>query len=55
MNQKQPPEVFYKKGVFKKLRKIHKKAHVLESLFNKVEGLRPKSLSKRDPSTGVFQ
>ena len=31
--QKQPPEVFYKKAVHKKIRNIHRKTPVLESLF----------------------
>ena len=31
--QKQPPEVFYKKGFLKKIRKIHRKIPVSESPF----------------------
>ena len=37
--QKQSPEVFYKKGIFKTFRNIHRKTAVLESLFNKAAGL----------------
>ena len=37
--QKQPPEVFYKKGVLQNFEKTHRKAPVLESLLNKVAGL----------------
>ena len=37
--QKQSPEVFYKKAVFKTFRNIHRKTAVLESLFNKAAGL----------------
>ena len=39
MLQKQPPEVFYKKGVLLNFEKTHRKAPVLESLLNKVAGL----------------
>ena len=44
----------YKKRCSKKLRKFHRKATVLESLFNKVAGLRPATLLKRDSNTGAF-
>ena len=37
---KQPPEVFWKKGVFK----IHRKTPVPEFFFDKVAGLRPNLL-----------
>ena len=33
---------------------IHRKTPVLKCLFNKVAGLRPAALSKRDSSTSVF-
>ena len=39
--QKQPPEVFHKK-------KFPKKTPVLESFLNKVAGLRPAALLKKD-------
>ena len=45
--RKQPPEGFCKKGVLKKIHKIHQKTPVLESLFNRVLGLRPATLSKK--------
>ena len=41
------PEVFCKIGVLRNFAKIHKKAPVPESLFNKVAGLRPATLSKK--------
>ena len=37
---KQPPEVFYKKSCFQNFPNIHRKTPVLESLFNKVAGLK---------------
>ena len=45
--QKQPPEVFYKKGVLKNFTKFTGK-HLCQSLFfNKVAGLRPATLLKK--------
>ena len=45
--QKQPPEVFYKKGVLRKLSKFTGK-HLCQSLFfNKAAGLRPATLLKK--------
>ena len=45
---KQPLEVFCKKRCSWKFRRIYKKTPALESLFNKIEGLRPvTSLKKR--------
>ena len=38
----------------KKYRKIHGKTPMLESLFNKVAGLRPATLLKKHFSTGVL-
>ena len=38
--RKQPPEIFCRKRCLQKLRKFHRKTPVLESLFNKVAGLR---------------
>ena len=52
-NRSSRSQMLYKRGVFK----IHRKAPVLESLFNRVACLRPPTpvaLSKRDSSTGVF-
>ena len=37
---KQPPVVFCKKRCSKKFRKFHRKTPMLESLFNKVAGLK---------------
>ena len=51
---KQPPEVFCKKGVVRNFAKFKVK-HLCQSLFfNKVVHLRPTTLLKRDPGTGVF-
>ena len=52
---KQPPELFCKKRCSQKCRKIHRKTPLPESLFNKVGGLRPATLLKRDSGTGVLQ
>ena len=47
IHQKQPPEVFYKKGVLRNFVKFTGK-HLCQSLFfNKVGGLRPAALSKK--------
>ena len=35
-------------------RNIHRKTPLPETLFNKVAGLRPGTLLKRDSNTGVF-
>ena len=43
-----------KKLLLKKLRRIHRKASVSESLFNKLHAFRPATLLKRDSNTGVF-
>ena len=45
--QKQPPEVAFKERCSKKTHKISRKTHVLESLFNKVAGVRPAILLKK--------
>ena len=45
--QKQPPEVFYKKGVLKNFAKFTKKRLYQSLLFNKVVGPRPATLLKR--------
>ena len=47
------PEVFCKKGVLRNFAKYSGK-HLRQSLFDKVTGLRPATLLKRDPGTGVF-
>ena len=52
--QKHPLEVFCKKRCSWTFCKIHRKTPVPESLFNKVPGLRPTTLLKKDSSTGVF-
>ena len=44
---------FVKKLLLKFL-KVHTKTPLLEYLFNKVEGLRPVPLLKRDSSKGFF-
>ena len=52
--QKQLPEVFYEKSVFRSLTKITGK-HLCQSLFfNRVAGLRPPTLLKKDSGKGVF-
>ena len=38
--ERHPPEVFYRKGFLKNFLKTHKKTTVLESLLNKVAGLK---------------
>ena len=45
--QKQPPVVFWKKKISEKLRNIHRKTSVLESLFNKVTGLQACNFTKK--------
>ena len=52
--QKQSPEVFYKKSVLRNFTKFTEK-HLCQSLlFNKVVGLRPATLLKKDFGTDVF-
>ena len=54
VNQKQPPEVFYKNGVLRNFTKFTG-VHLCQSLFcNKAAGLRPAALLKKDSGTGVF-
>ena len=48
--QKQPLEVFCKKGFCK----FHRKTAVFEFLFSKVAGVRPETFLKRDYSTAVL-
>ena len=45
--QKQPPEVFYKKGVLRNFAKFTRKHLCKSLLFNKVAGLRPATLLKK--------
>ena len=45
--KKQSPEVFCKKRFSEKFCKIHRKAPVPESFFNKVDGMRAATLLKR--------
>ena len=48
------PEMFYKKGVLRNFTKFPGK-HLCRSLFlNKVAGLTPGTLLKKDSGTGVF-
>ena len=49
----EPPEVFYKKALFKVLN-IHRKIPMLESLFNKLQGCRAATLLNRDSNRGIF-
>ena len=52
--QKQPPEVFCKKGVPKNLKNLKGK-HLCCSLFlRKLETVRPATLLRRDTSTGFL-
>ena len=46
--------MLYKIGILKYLAKFTEETPVLESLFNKVAGLRPSTLLKRHSRTGVF-
>ena len=45
--KKQPPEVFYKKAILKNLQHSLQKIPVLESLYNKVAGLKACSAIKK--------
>ena len=45
--QKQPPGAFCKKLCSWKFHKIHRKAPVPETFYNKVAGLRPETLLKK--------
>ena len=52
--QKQPPEVFFKKGFLKNFANFTGK-HLCWNLFLiKLQALRPVTLLKRDPNTDVF-
>ena len=52
--QKQPPEVFCKKVVLKNFTNFTGKQLCWSVFFNKVAGLRPATLLKRDSYTAVF-
>ena len=52
--QKQPPEVFYKKGVPKNFAKFTGKHLCCSLFFNKVAGLKPATLSKKKPQHRCF-
>ena len=53
--QKHPPEVFYeKKGVLRNFAKFTGKRLCQSIFLNKVAGLRPAILLKKDSGTGVF-
>ena len=52
--QKQPPELFCKKGVLKTSQKFHRKTPVLGSPFNKVPCLQACNFIKRNSNVGVF-
>ena len=52
--QKQPPESFCEKGVYKNFAKVPGK-HLYQSLFfNEVIGLRRATLLKKNSGTGIF-
>ena len=51
---KQPVEVFYKKGVLRNFAKFGEKQPCLRLYFNKVAGLRFQLFLKRDSNTGDF-
>ena len=53
--KKQPLEGFCKKGVLKKLHKIHLKTLASELLFKRVSGLRPTTLLKKRLQHSCFQ
>ena len=54
INQKQPPEVFYKKGIFKNFTKFTRK-HLCQSLFfNKAADFRTATLLKKRLSDRCF-
>ena len=46
--------MFFKISVLKKFHNIHKKLPVLESVFNKVAGLKAKNFIKKETPTEVF-
>ena len=46
--KKQPPEVFYKKGVLKNFENLTRKHMYQSPFFNKLAGLKPANLLKKD-------
>ena len=52
--KKQPPEVFYKKGVVRNFTKFIGKHLCLSLFFNKVAGLRPVTFIKKETLAQVF-
>ena len=46
--KKQPPEVFYKKGVVKNFENLTRKHMYQSPFFNKLAGLKPATLLKKD-------
>ena len=52
--QKQPPEVFCKKRCSQKFHKTHRKTPAPDLFFNKVAGLKPATLSKKETLARVF-
>ena len=53
-SQKQPPEVFYKKGFLKNIAKFTGKQLCQSFYFNNAAGLRPAALLKKDSGTVIF-
>ena len=47
--------MFFKINVLKKFRKFHRKTHALESLSNKVAGLKPAALLKRNSTCSFIK
>ena len=54
MFQKQPPEVLCKKGVLRNFAKFTEEHRRQRLFFDKIRGLSPATLLKRDSGTGVF-
>ena len=52
--QKQSPEVFYKKVFYKKFQNPHRKKPVLKPFENKVAGLQPASFFRKKTPTQVI-
>ena len=52
--QKQPPQVFYKKGVFKNFAKFTAKQLCRSFFFDKISGIKPPTLLKRRLRRGCF-
>ena len=52
--KKQPPDVFYKKGVLKNFANFTEKRLCWSFLLIKLQAFKPAYLLKRDSNTGVF-